>query len=294
VRVSPSLIRRAAASGSSGVEIMPLPGDKALSIVAPTRAEVDEILARASEIDASSLSDEKITRSFALRWCDPEQIARDMIDMLDQRAPARAGEETDAWSWETGPEIGKDITALPSVTTRTVIVVAPPAKMTAAAHLIQMFEDLADPGNVAAEAEQPVEFYTPTYLSAAECLDATNKYLDAVYGAFSERPVTLSVFNRTLVLKGKRRHFDMIKQILTEEIDTAKTAEALDATRAITFVKVPSNVQQEVLFKLLESSLDLDIDIEGIQGEEAVPDEVLVPEVKVIRPEKAAAGTPER
>ncbi len=249
------------------VEIIALPGDQAINVIAYSQEILDKVLIQAEEIDMRSKSGEKETRKFRLMYADVDDVADWLIDMLDQ--PARGApktEEDDFWVQDTGPKIGKDMRVLPNYETRTLIVVAPPEKMVAAAALIQQFEDMANPntedggGEVVVEPA-PYDLLELQYVNAFDAVEKGDRILDKLLGF--DRPVTIDFFTEdTMVIKGRRQLYQFVKDTIRKHVDTE---DALVRRTKIDYFNIPAAMPPEQVFKFIQNNMDdVRIDIQDM------------------------------
>lgn len=257
--------------GGNGLEILPLPGDKAISIHGPVDL-VEQVYARAGELDAKSAATENTSKTFTLKWADVEEVADAIISMLDKpvgrsaaaapKAKGAAAEEEVFFAEPKGPKVGTEISVWPRYDTRTIIVYAPPVKMVAVEALIAECERLADPETEIEPVAAPYEFYPLKFLSAYEALKLAEAYIESIYP--TAPPVKLDYIDKkTLVLKGTRKYFAEIMDLIAKHVDTRETLDRMPP--AITVGSIPSHLQQQEFIKRLQTYMgDVDIEVQDL------------------------------
>ncbi len=267
---------RALQDGTSNVEIVALPGDRAMSVSGPP-AKVAEVLVRAAEMDAKSSSTESAFRVFHLQFADVDEVANAVIEMIDEPMPRpRAKSEEDSFWKPAGPISGKTISVWPKYESSTLIVHAPPDKMAAVEALISESERIADPGNP--EVPKPVppyEFYFTKYLGAYEALQLTESFIDALYSP--KPPVELDYIDKnTLVIKGSHKYIPEIKALIMRYVDTEARRKS-DSVISVT--TLPTGVPRERLLEMIRQNLPgVDIEMEEPRANEIPTD--MIPEIK--------------
>jgi type II secretory pathway component GspD/PulD (secretin) len=280
--------RSVKATPGSEIEIVSLPGDQAISVAAPTQEELDQVLDRAHQIDAESTSDSKLTRRFDVAYADVSDVAKWLVEMLDTKPraakKAKGDDEFDDWfSYEEKPNIGTDITTLANYDTRSVLVVATPDRMLAAQSLIEMFDAQANPETILT-VDLPWEVFSPEHVPALETLETANRYLETLFGF--DAPVSLDLLDsETLVMKGNRKHFDQVKDILKTYVDTPdRAAKSADRT-VVGFLRLPSGVPQDQLLQMIQANMQgVDFEVDGFMPGDSPPADALIEEVDVIDP----------
>ncbi|MCH8912921.1 MAG: hypothetical protein IIA33_05065, partial [Planctomycetes bacterium] len=259
--------RRLAGDGPEDLNIVALPGNQALSISGPRRM-VEQALVRAIEIDHKSIYDGPITKTFTLLWADVDSVADGIIEMLGEKGRGgarKASADLDLWDFETGPRRAGDISVWPRYETSTLIVVAPQDKMVMIEAFIGKCEELANPETILPTPAEPFIFYKPKYLGAYEIVSSTRTIIDTIYT--NSLPVDLDYLDRnTVVLKGTRRYFDEVLDLITKYVDTEENAGAVEPVTSF-LPPVPGNMHAEQVIRMVSRILtDMDVEMLDMSG----------------------------
>ncbi len=261
------ILRRLTGSGPENVEILALPGNKAIS-VSGTRETVDEVLARARELDEKSTPEEegKVARTFTLQYADVDTVADAILEMLDKparKAPARrASDSLDLWDFEPGPRSAAEISVWPRYETGTLMVVAPPDKMLDIEAFIQECERIESPEfEEGTPVVEPYEFYFTEYLSASEVLSLTRTLIDAIYRIAP--PIELDYLNKdTVVIKGSPKHFAQIRKLITEYVDTEEQASKVGTVTSVAKIGIENVPPEQVLQMMREFLPGIELELQ--------------------------------
>ncbi|MCH7872616.1 MAG: hypothetical protein IID33_13035, partial [Planctomycetes bacterium] len=171
-------------------------------------------------------------------------MADGIIEMLGEKGRGgarKASDDLDLWDFETGPRRAGDISVWPRYETSSLIVHAPADKMVLIESFIEHCESLADPENPdVSPLSEPFVFYRPKYLGAYEIVSMTRTVISTVYT--NSLPVDLDYLDRnTVVLKGTRRYFDDVLDLITKYVDTKENAGAVEPVTSF-LSPVPGNM----------------------------------------------------
>ncbi|MCH8054206.1 MAG: hypothetical protein IH895_09110, partial [Planctomycetes bacterium] len=220
------------------------------------------------EIDHKSTTTEPITKTFTLLWADVDDVADGIIEMLGEKtrgAARKASDDLDLWDFETGPRRAGDISVWPRYQTSTLMVVAPADKMVLIEAFIEECERIDDPETDVPVAAEPFEFYKPKYLGAYEIVSMTRTIIDTIYT--NSLPVELDYLDReTVVLKGTRRYFDEVLDLITKYVDTEENAGAVEPVTSF-LPPVPGNMHAEQVIRMVSRILtDMDVEMLDMSG----------------------------
>ena len=259
--------RRLAGDGPEDLNIVALPGNQALSISGP-RKMVEQALVRAIEIDHKIVDDGLFTKTFTLLWADVDDVAEGIIEMLGEKARGgarKASADLDLWDFETGPRRAGDISVWPRYQTSTLMVVAPADKMVLIEAFIEHCENIDNPDTDAPALPEPFVLYRPKYLGAYEIASMTRTVISTVYT--NSLPVELDYLDRnTVVLKGTRRYFDEVLELITKYVDTEENAGAVEPVTSF-LSPVPGNMHAEQVIRMVSRILtDIDVEAQNMSG----------------------------
>ncbi|MCH8968417.1 MAG: hypothetical protein IIA66_04795 [Planctomycetes bacterium] len=259
--------RRLAGDGPENLNIVALPGNQALSISGP-RNMVEQALVRAIEIDHKIIDDGLLTKTFTLLWADVDDVAEGIIEMLGEKtrgAARKASADLDLWDFETGPRRAGDISVWPRYQTSTLMVVAPADKMVLIEAFIEHCENIDNPDTDAPVLPEPFVLYRPKYLGAYEIVTMTRTVISTVYP--NSLPVDLDYLNRnTVVLKGTRRYFDEVLNLITKYVDTEENAGAVEPVTSF-LPPVPGSMHAEQVIRMVSRILtDIDVEAQNMSG----------------------------
>ena len=144
------------------------------------------------------------------------------------------------------------------------MVVAPADKMVLIEAFIEECERIEDPETDVPVAAEPFEFYKPKYLGAYEIVSMTRTAISTLY---TNLPVELDYLDRkTVVLKGTRRYFDDVLELISKYVDTKENAEAVEAVTSF-LSPVPGSMQPDRVLRIVGDMLkDMDIEIQDMSG----------------------------
>ena len=145
------------------------------------------------------------------------------------------------------------------------MVVAPADKMVLIEAFIEHCENIDNPDTDAPALPEPFVLYRPKYLGAYEIASMTRTVISTVYT--NSLPVELDYLDRnTVVLKGTRRYFDEVLELITKYVDTEENAGAVEAVTSF-LPPVPGNMHAEQVIRMVSKILtDIDVEAQNMSG----------------------------